>query len=390
MEKLPDPQPVNRFTDNQLPSFAGHLYNWLMTTLDPATDEDFQLSRAKAMLRAASVVDRPLLIDFERLMGDNTAVRVAIADLLETTGLGQETAVSQWPGMPATEVEDGPPWLALIVAAFAWKNGYPLAQLDPAAPPAPYSPAGQVLQRAGHFIRRQVQRTATERGQLARHLAYRPDTAAPRLDEMSTDEPNPPTPPHFRAPIPVRYPEVARETLRVTPDEPTGPVTAVPRADPITITSDDLSPPPPTPTRMPPIRIERNQATPTRPARPRVTQPGTATSFGHAARRKFSRSQERLVTTKLRVVAQEYPDGPGLAGLQVKVRCKGIHSFVAGTTNQDGRFLCQLPVRIRSGLTYDVEIIWPRDFGGDSETKSITLNADRTEFTLPFYRRLNP
>jgi len=389
MEKLPNPQPINRFADNQIPSFAHHLYNWLMTALDTAADEDFQLSRAKAMLRAASVVDKPLLADFERLMGDNTAVRVALADLLETTGLKQETAVTQWPGLPAAELEDGPPWLTLIVAAFAWKNGYPLAHLDPAAPPAPYSPAGQVLQRTGHFIRRQAQRTATERSQLARHLAYRPDTAVPRLNQMSADDAIAPTPPHFRAPIPVRYPEVARETVRVTPDEPTGPVTAVPRTDPITITPDDIPPAPPTPTRMPPIRIERNQAPPTHPARPPVIQPGTAASFGHAVRRKFSRSQERLVTAKLRVVAQEYPDGPGLAGLQVKVRCQGIRSFVAGATNQDGRFLCQLPVRARSGLTYDVEITWPRDFGGDAETKSITLNADRTEFTLPFYRRLN-
>ena len=45
---------------------------------------------------------------------------------------------------------------------------------------------------------------------------------------------------------------------------------------------------------------------------------------------------------------------------------------------------------MQSGLTYDVQVTWPRDVGGDVERKSITLNADRTIFTLPFYRQINP
>ncbi|MCB9444863.1 MAG: hypothetical protein H6669_11560 [Ardenticatenaceae bacterium] len=97
-----------------------------------------------------------------------------------------------------------------------------------------------------------------------------------------------------------------------------------------------------------------------------------------------------MKTTKLRVVVQEYPDGPGLYGLQVRVMCKGINSHVAGTTGRDGRFLCELPVRAQSGLTYDVDITWPADFGGATERKSITLNADRTQFELPFHLRHNP
>ena len=60
------------------------------------------------------------------------------------------------------------------------------------------------------------------------------------------------------------------------------------------------------------------------------------------------------------------------------------------TTDRDGTFLCELPVRLHTGLTYDVDVTWPRDEGGDTERKSITLNADRTEFTLPFYRKLKP
>jgi len=81
-------------------------------------------------------------------------------------------------------------------------------------------------------------------------------------------------------------------------------------------------------------------------------------------------------------------DGPGLYGVQVRVRCKGINAYVAGATNREGIFLCELPVRAQSGLTYDVDVTWPRDFDGEVERKSITLNADRTQFTLPFYRHV--
>ena len=59
------------------------------------------------------------------------------------------------------------------------------------------------------------------------------------------------------------------------------------------------------------------------------------------------------------------------------------------TTDREGRFVCELPVRLRSGLTYDIQVTWPRDVGGDIEQKSITLNADRTLFTVPFYRQLS-
>ena len=38
--------------------------------------------------------------------------------------------------------------------------------------------------------------------------------------------------------------------------------------------------------------------------------------------------------------------------------------------------------------TYAVDVTWPRDFGGEVERKSITVNADRTHFDLPFYRTL--
>ena len=106
-----------------------------------------------------------------------------------------------------------------------------------------------------------------------------------------------------------------------------------------------------------------------------------------AVRQTFGR-KEPLASTKLRVLVQEYPDGPGLYGLQVRVTCQGVKSYVAGTTNREGKFLCELPVRVNSGLTYDVDVTWPREMNNEIERKSITLNADRTEFNLPFYRRM--
>jgi hypothetical protein len=70
------------------------------------------------------------------------------------------------------------------------------------------------------------------------------------------------------------------------------------------------------------------------------------------------------------------------------VTCKGIKSYVAGTTDRDGRFTSELPVRLQSGLTYDIDLTWPREMNNEVERKSITLNADRTAFTLPFYQQL--
>ena len=381
---------IKSIDTEHLPIFAAQLADWLIADLNQSRDSvpDFTESRAKALLRAADAVDVPTLDDFARLMETETAVRSALYDLLkesELAGSDQLPVISNQSPVSQSPV----PWLALSIAAFAWKSGYPLYQLDPASPPNPYSPAGQVIKRAAHWLRQQVQRSATDRDKLGRKLAFVAGAEhAPSLETLQSNETIAPVPPHFRPPIPVRYPEVARDTVRIDAgqEETPPPVT---RSKRITITSDDLEPPASQPTRMPPIRIERSQVP---PARPRVVQPPprqqSSTSFAQDVRRKFGRSREPMKTTKLRIVVQEYPDGPGLYGLQVRVMCKGINSHVAGTTGRNGRFLCELPVRAQSGLTYDVDITWPRDLDGEVERKSITLNADRTEFTLPFYRRL--
>jgi hypothetical protein len=396
--------------DAHLPIFALRLTEWLIADLNqPELNQgeesvpDFTESRAKALLRAAGVVDDPTLHDFARLVGSgNTAVRIALHDLLQKTTLAEEdevtalaTALSSLQS-PISNVQPIP-WLTLAIAAHAWKSGYPLYQLDPASPPNEYSPAGQLVKRAATFLRQQVQRSATERDKLARKLAYAPGDGTPTLETMANEQPIAPVPPHYRPPIPVNYPEVVRinendgeNSQRVLSEPVQG--RAVTRTPPLTITNDDLPSESQQPVRMPQIRIRADQVAPRRQPRPAQSRPqpnSSGTNLGTAVRQRFSRDKEPLKSSKLRVIVQDVQDGPGLYGIQVQVHCKGIKAHVAGTTNRDGTFLCELPVRIRSGLTYDVDITWPRDLGGEVERKSVTLNVDRTEFKLPFFRRLS-
>ena len=394
---------LQKLNDVHLPVFAVRLTEWLIADLNKSQESvpDFTESRSKALLRAAAVVDDPTLHDFARLVeGGGTAVRLALHDLLNETGLIEDEEVTALATTSAaissvqgTPLQSPISWLILSIAAHAWKSGYPLYQLDPASPPGEYSPAGQLIKRAATFLRQQIQRSATERDKLGKKLAYNPGDGTPTLETMPNSQPIAPVPPHFRPPIPVRYPEVSRETLHVNENEQTPNQGNVTRNAPLTITSDDLQPANQRPVRMPEIRIRADQVPQRRPSTPRQPRPQPSSSeggnLGTAVRQRFSRDKEPLRSTKLRVIVQDVQDGPGLYGIQVQVRCKGINAHVAGTTNRDGVFLCELPVRVHSGLTYDVDITWPRDLGGEVERKSVTLNVDRTEFKLPFFRRLS-
>ena len=281
-------------------------------------------------------------------------------------------------------------WLTLAIAAHAYKSEYPLYQLDPASPPSEYSPAGQLVKRAATFLRQQIQRSATERDKLGKKLAYAPGDGTPTLATMSNEQPVAPVPPHYRPPIPVNYPEVVRDVVPVEATEVAPMEPAVTRNAPLTITSDDIPGESQQPIRMPEIRIRADQVTRSRTQpRRQPSRNSSNSNLGTAVRQRFSRDKEALRSTKLRVIVQDVQDGPGLYGIQVQVRCKGIKAHVAGTTNREGVFLCELPVRVHSGLTYDVDITWPRDLGGEEERKSVTLNVDRTEFKLPFFRRLS-
>jgi hypothetical protein len=392
---------LKQLNDAHLPIFATRLTEWLIADLNQSDESvpDFTESRAKALLRAAGVVDDPTLHDFGRLVaGGGTAVRLALHDLLQETGLfeDEEVAALATASAAISETDTAVSWLSLSIAVHAWKSGYPLYQLDPASPPGEYSPAGQLIKRAATFLRQQIQRSATERDKLGKKLAYNPGDGTPSLETMPDGQPIAPVPPHFRPPIPVRYPEVARETLQVDENSEMPNQGSITRNDPLTITRDDIPAPSQRPVRMPEIRIRADQVParqrPSPPAQPRP-QPRRSSSgggnLGTAVRQKFKRDKEPLRSTKLRVIVQDVQDGPGLYGIQVQVRCKGINAHVAGTTNRDGVFLCELPVRVHSGLTYDVDITWPRDLGGEVERKSVTLNVDRTEFKLPFFRRLS-
>ncbi len=397
--------------DDRLALFAQRLVEWLIADLNQSDEPmpDFTESRAKALLRAANVVDDPTLHDFAQRMEGLTAVRIAIYTLLKESGLAENsevTAIAAASGA-AEPVDTTINWLSLSIAAHAWKSGYALYLLDPASPPGEYSPAGQLVKRAAHFLRQQVQRSATERDKLARKLAYEASsTSSPSLDALQAEQPIAPLPPYYRPPVPVNYPETVRVEAEnegaaeeVVAEPTVSQEQAVKRNAPLTITGSDLEPEPSSPIRMPAITISREQVRrqpqPARRVRqPQVVQPPSSSNssagFSQAVSRRWNRSREPMKTTKMRVVVQEYPDGPAMYGLQVRVTCKGVKSHVAGTSNREGVFMCQLPVPLQTGLTYDIDVTWPRDLGGNTERKSITLNADRTQFDLPFYLRHNP
>ncbi|GMQ77964.1 MAG: hypothetical protein BMS9Abin02_0456 [Anaerolineae bacterium] len=394
--------------ENHLRSFNKQLFNWL--TFEDGEQEgshpDISENRARSLLLTTLFLDKATLGDFSRLLRSEVGPRVATYELIKDTDLagtegvkGLVAANSLADSNSADDEQDKNSWLALSVAAFAWKNGYPVHHFDPGAPPAADSPAGHVLKRTAQFIRRQVQKNATEREKLFRTLSQ-PPSRVPSLDELSTDETEiAPMPPHYRSPVPVQYPEMSSETVRIEADDISD-IPSIEVGEPLVISSDDvegLQAERSEPMRLPQISINDNQVVEESSSIPSplpsaaVVMPTTTNqsrpSLSMSIRHMFS--QESMKSTKLRVIVQQYPDGPGLYGLQVRVMSKGIKSYVAGTTNREGHFLCELPVRMQSGLTYDVQVTWPRDLGGDVERKSITLNADRTAFTLPFYRQIN-
>jgi hypothetical protein len=389
---LPTPLPIAQFRDvPHLAALAKQLHHLLSTELGLA--EPLSESRARAILRAAQVLDEATQASFVRLVQNEKSLRLALHDLCQSTAVSL-TFIPPYP-TEAPEI----PWLSLVLLAFARKNGYPVGNLNPAVPPAPHTPAGLLLQQVGGYFRQQTQRSATERDKLAKPLAYSGDPTNPNPN-LTDPAPIAPVPPYFRTPVPVRYPEynppVAVETeelpasnyLVIAPEETTTPPPARPSSAPrsapapsrqpaLQITAEEVMPPP--------INIVGTPVTVPRPAEP--ARP-TGSNLLDNIRNLFK--GEEFASTRLRVLVQEYPDGPGLYGLQVKVSCRGVRSFVAGTTDREGRFVCELPVRETSGLTYEVEVIWPRETGGETEQKSITLSADREAYELPFYRQLRP
>lgn len=361
---------VNRHAQQVVQSLpdSAALQAFLTAWLNRLTEEQ-QLTQmgARAVFRAAGLLDEGVWRAFEQINSQETGLRLTTYDLL-----AQMADFPMGESIPAVDQKQAFPWALFLLSAFARKNGYDVQQFDAASPPNPHTPAGLVLQQAFQMVRIQTERSATERDRLARQLAYSGQTAFVQADQADES----PSRPLVRPMVPVRYPEFNPD-VQISTDDLNNRAPAAPaqRRPEIKITPEDL---PVT------IHVPRSQPAPPRPAR---RQPSTPSSFRQALRDLFR--NERLKTTRLRVLVQEYPDGPGLYGLQVSVTSRSIKSFVAGTTDRQGRFLCELPVRLTSGLTYDIDVTWPADLGGHTERKTITINADRTEFNLPFYRRLN-
>jgi len=384
---------ITTIDNAHLPLFAQRLADWLVADLNRSDEPvpDFTDSRAKALVRATGMIDDPTRHSFDRLVENDEpssqmAVRVALYDLLGDSGLAENDEVQ---AIAATAAAAAPiaqpiPFLQLAIAAYAWKRDYPLYQLDPASPPGEHSPAGQIVRRAASFMRQQVQRGATERDKLGRKLAFTglAGTGTPSLDSLSPSGPIAAAPPHYRVPVPVSYPE----TLRIEPEQTAVSPPFVPRQEPITIEAPEPQPEIPSGvTRMPAIQIGIDDLA----AEPQaVTPPVVQPSPPPRPKTTKKKSKRPLnTTTKLRIIVQEYPDGPGLYGLQINVASKSVKKHLAGITNRDGKLLCELPINSKEGVTYDVDVTWPRDLGGETERKSITLHTDRTEFVLPFYMK---
>ncbi|HSH03926.1 MAG TPA: hypothetical protein VLL52_15530 [Anaerolineae bacterium] len=366
---MPTNNILNHTPDEALLSLAHAYYHHQDDHLD--TSPRLTISRARALLNTHDLLDEPTWHRFQNGLSQPVFIRLALYDLFD---IAPPPATLT----PSSTHLAADQWLPLILTAHAQLKQYPVDQLDPASPPQLHTPAGQILQRTAHFLRQQINRTATERDKLARRARYLgPPSSPPPSPTTTTISPTPQT----RPLIPVRYPEYNPE-IRLDEDEPTPPPITL--GTPITITKEELPPaqrratPNPSPSSS-------SSTTPSFTIPPAVKEAGQ--QFTTAVRALFQR--QPLGTTRLRVIAQESPNGPGYEGLQVQINCQNIKSHVAGVTDAHGRFTCDLPVPENGrGLTYDITLTWPRHTEPQRERKSITLNADNPEFTLPFYRLL--
>ena len=114
---------IQTLPDTYLALFATRLHDWLIADLNQADEDvpDFTESRAKALLRAANVVDDPTLHSFSRLVENETAVRLALYDLLSESGLAEDEEVAALITTSAASSATEPqpvPWLSLSIAAI--------------------------------------------------------------------------------------------------------------------------------------------------------------------------------------------------------------------------------------------------------------------------------
>ncbi|MEM9773624.1 MAG: carboxypeptidase-like regulatory domain-containing protein [Chloroflexota bacterium] len=359
-----------------------------------STPSHLLASKIRSVLLASNLLDDGILREFNQAVGRENGLRLALADLFERF----EAPANDLLLSPSDAVCE---WLVLVTAACAEQKGYDIENLDPSSPPAPHSPAGLMLAQVADFFKAQTRRTATERDRLAKKLAFDNSALSETSQESSADPAPAAADPDVRVPAPVTYFE-HNPPIKLTVediDQQHDPVTTLP---PVSL---DLTAHPPTPEpesepaapaqpqTMPAIKITRESL---KPLSQRVTEQANqawrdvgAPAIGRVADKvRDILTPEETTSTMLRVQVLDQPQGAGIVGVQVTVTCKGIRSHVAGITDRDGSFICELPVRESSGLTYDVTVSWPREMGSDREKKSITLSPDRGEFELPFFRSL--
>lgn len=363
-------------------------------------------SRIRTVFLAAGLLDDALLREFAQMVTREAGLRIALDDLFGRFSPPTEHLVLASP-------EDKVEWLVLVTLACAAQTGYTVENLDPASPPRSNSPAGLMLSQVADYFRVQTRRTATDRDRLVKKLAFDASLAqtGPRTETNPAAQPNSAD---VRTPAPVTYFEhnpplklteadldLPPQTVITTPPvsvevSAVRPVAqpARPPAQPSQSTQPTTPTTPTTPQTMPPIRISRESF---KPLSQKVTEQASTAwrEVGAPAVNVVANKMRDLLTTEattttlLRVNVLDRPDGNGIIGVQVTVTCKGLRSHVAGITDRDGRFACELPVREASGLTYDVMVSWPREMGADQEKKSITLSGDRAEFDLPFFHSLS-
>jgi hypothetical protein len=395
--------------EQRLIDFSARLLELLISenrTLDDLT-EPLVEADVRALFQAVDLIDSETAARFYEIVEGEAARRVALFELLELGALSEEPQVRQIAFRASADdrLTSGQiPWLSLVLACVSWRTGYMLRHMDPQLLPGPDSPAGRTLREAARFVHRQVERSPVDLRGIDRQLD-RPPERAPTLDELSpAQEAHAPLPPHYRPPVPERYVEMADETITIKADElPDRPTSSA--EEPLRISPEELGGAAnddrdvsPEVRAVAPLQLVRQQLAEPRAAPPSPI-PGTGVimpnstqqsrpSFSVALRQMFGR--EELANVRLRISVELHPDGPGIFGCQVRITSKGIRSELAGTSDRQGMFVCELPVRVHSGLTYDVDVTWPRELGGDTERKSVTLSTERTGFALPFYRRLNP
>lgn len=358
-------------------------------------------SRVRTVCLAADLLDDALLREFNQAMTRESSLRLALDELFTRFEAPTDNLLL---AQPDEKVE----WLVLVTLACAAQKGYIIENLDPASPPRSNSPAGIMLSQIADYFRGQTRRTATERDRLAKKLAYNPSLAqsSPGSVQVEQNLAGDANAGDVRMPAPVTYFEhnpaiklteadldLPPQTVVTTPpvSVDVAPTLPVQPAPPQPSNPPDLSA---TPQTMPPIKISRDSVTPlsekvTAQASNAWREIGAPAVNSVANKMRDLLATEETTTTLLRVNVLDRPDGKGVVGVQVTVTCKGLRSHVAGITDRDGRFACELPVREASGLTYDVMVSWPREMGGEREKKSITLSGDRGDFDLPFFRSLS-